>query len=332
MEDIFGNPLSAGFVEPLAWRADMAANCASLLKESPLLVESKQKLKNLDDLELDEWVDVYTHPLILALLCEINAEDFNKEIILGVLSDTIEAIDTFDNCCVPIPNTRMQLVSSHPNTEVILKAVKIKGKGSRRDDCLDADLLLCDDDEFLNYQQKIVSALALIKKYSVGFYNDVTSFIRYITLVKNASFRGSSSTYHYGMVYFCPEPSWSELDWAEELIHEASHQLLECIVFNNKLFDNDELAAEPQFRAPIRQDLRPAYGVYHALFVVARIKQFYSILEEQGQIDRRSKQYIEKLTQRSVALIRPMSELKFITNTGREMIKGYIEPILISKT
>lgn len=328
MMEPFGDYRKDGFVDSLAWRGDMAASCSSLLKQDPSSASMAGEIGRFDEADLDTWIDAYTHPFTLAYLCEVNSDDFNRELVPSIMKQTIGAIEAFDDCCDVIEGTPIRLLRSEPNSDVVLRALRIKGRGSRREDCLSATLLLEDDPDFEFYADKIVRGLEIVRRECHGHYKDIVNFVRYIVLTRNASFRGSSSTYHYGMVYFCPERSWTEIDWAEELIHEASHQVLECVAFEDKLFDNDELALTPMFEAPIRKDLRPAFGVFHALFVVARIKQFYDSLEDKGALEFGKKEYVEGLTARALKTIEPMSALSFITRTGKEILLEYISPIL----
>ena len=64
---------------------------------------------------------------------------------------------------------------------------------------------------------------------------------------------------------------WKQnLDWWQyipRLIHEYSHNLLFGIARNEPLVFNDP---EERDESPLRQDLRPMDGIYHALFVSAR--------------------------------------------------------------
>jgi hypothetical protein len=328
MMDPFGDYRNKGFVDPLAWRADMASSCSALLKQALTEGSLNKETNTFDDGDIDTWIDGYTHPFTLAYLCEVNSEDFKRELAPSILDRTVGAIGTFDNSCDDIAGTPIRLLRSEPSSDVVLRALRIKGKGSRRADCLSATLLLEDDPDFGFYAGQLQRGLEIVRRECPGHYQDIVNFVRYIVLTRNASFRGSSSTYHYGMVYFCPERSWTEIDWAEELIHEASHQVLECVAFEDKLFDNDELALTPMFEAPIRKDLRPAFGVFHALFVVARIKQFYSALFESRGVDDEKKAYVDGLTVRARKTIDPMSQLSFITSTGKEILLDYISPIL----
>ncbi|MCS4089637.1 aKG-HExxH-type peptide beta-hydroxylase [Rhizobium sp. BK176] len=314
--DPFGSFEDGGFVDPLAWRADMASSCAALLKQDTSSARIAELAAEFDNLDLDAWVDAYTHPFVLAYLCEVNSDDFKHEIAASIRERTIGAIADFDQRCAEISGTPIRLVKTEPNTDLVLRGLRIKGKGSRREDCLSATLLLDTDPDFAYYADQIARGLEVVKQTCPGHYNDIVNFVRYISLTRDASFRGSSSTYHYGMVYFCPERSWTEIDWAEELIHEASHQVLECVAFEDKLFDNDELALKPMFEAPIRKDLRPAFGVFHALFVVARIKQFYETLERSGHLGPGKREYVDGLTARALKTVGPMSELPFITSTA----------------
>lgn len=67
----------------------------------------------------------------------------------------------------------------------------------------------------------------------------------------------------------------SDLKAAEFLVHEATHALLFAAACDEPLVLNppDEL-----YPSPLRKDLRPMDGIFHATLVCARIAEFYSLL------------------------------------------------------
>jgi HEXXH motif-containing protein len=59
---------------------------------------------------------------------------------------------------------------------------------------------------------------------------------------------------------------------AEELIHEASHIRLNMLMAPREVVLNDP--AE-RYQSPLRRDARPMFGVFHQVFVLSRILDFY---------------------------------------------------------
>ena len=78
---------------------------------------------------------------------------------------------------------------------------------------------------------------------------------------------GASSFSLWGALALNSEahPDWWQ--YIPRLIHEYSHNLLFGIARNEPLVFNDP---EERYESPLRQDLRPMDGIYHALFVSAR--------------------------------------------------------------
>lgn len=69
--------------------------------------------------------------------------------------------------------------------------------------------------------------------------------------------------------------------YAEHLVHECSHLYLHALMAHDPLILNDRTERYP---APIRPDLRPMYGIYHATFVLSRmVWVFAAISKSQNQ-------------------------------------------------
>lgn len=87
-------------------------------------------------------------------------------------------------------------------------------------------------------------------------------------LTNGESFLAGSSFTLWGALFLNPAVSRTVLSLLETLAHEAAHSLLFGIQISGPLVLNpdDEL-----FASPLRIDLRPMDGVYHATFVSARM-------------------------------------------------------------
>jgi HEXXH motif-containing protein len=60
---------------------------------------------------------------------------------------------------------------------------------------------------------------------------------------------------------------------AERLVHEGAHTRLYCLSFGRSLFTGDGDGLQ-LLKSPLRKDLRPAAGVFHAAFVLGRVVVF----------------------------------------------------------
>ena len=95
-------------------------------------------------------------------------------------------------------------------------------------------------------------------------------------------FGGASSMMLWGAILLNVERHDTPLKIAEGVVHETSHQLLFGLSVDEPLVLNDVRDA---YDSPLRNDLRPMDGVYHATFVCARLSYFYHRLLEQDRLD-----------------------------------------------
>ncbi len=82
------------------------------------------------------------------------------------------------------------------------------------------------------------------------------------------NFLAGSSFTLWGSLFLNPAASRSALSLLETLAHEAAHSLLFGIQISGPLVLNPD---DERFASPLRIDLRPMDGVYHATFVSARM-------------------------------------------------------------
>jgi HEXXH motif-containing protein len=87
-------------------------------------------------------------------------------------------------------------------------------------------------------------------------------------LANGEDFLAGSSFTLWGAVFLNPASSRTALSLLETLAHEAAHSLLFGIQISGPLVLNPD---DERFGSPLRVDLRPMDGVYHATFVCARM-------------------------------------------------------------
>jgi hypothetical protein len=87
-------------------------------------------------------------------------------------------------------------------------------------------------------------------------------------LANGEDFLAGSSFTLWGALFLNPAASRTVLSLLQTLAHEAAHSLLFGIQISGALVLNPD---EERFTSPLRLDLRPMDGVYHATFVCARM-------------------------------------------------------------
>jgi hypothetical protein len=164
----------------------------------------------------------------------------------------------------------------HP---VFIEMIRTSGRGSRRLGSELANFMSPDDSSWPELIQTIREATDLLVEHAPGFWSDAQVFTSAIAVVdQNAAFRGASGLVHHGLSFFSPD-GWDAVIWAEELLHESTHNLLDAIDVQTSLVETDTAMTEI-FDAPLRPDPRPLFGVFHALVVLARVVRFQERLIE----------------------------------------------------
>jgi len=103
--------------------------------------------------------------------------------------------------------------------------------------------------------------------------NEFKALIRQVIFVKGDDslkygFAGGSSYMLWGALFLNVEEHYEDLDLIEAMSHESGHTLLFGFSSEEPLVLNDDSDLYP---SPIRDDLRPMDGIYHATYVCARI-------------------------------------------------------------
>jgi HEXXH motif-containing protein len=130
----------------------------------------------------------------------------------------------------------------------------------------------------------IRDAISTIRECDAGVGDELREYVSEIRPFQGKVVRGITSVRAFGAVYIrVPEPSISPegrlLYFVDHLTHETSHLHLHAIMNVDPLILNDD---SKRFSAPIRKDLRPLYGIYHATFVLSRIARVLSRWHERA--------------------------------------------------
>lgn len=137
-----------------------------------------------------------------------------------------------------------------------------------------------------SHKRNIEEALKLIELGDVDISNEIKELVTSIKLFQGRVLRGQASGDTFGAMWLkIPDPNDDQVGyWIEHIVHEVSHIKLHAMFFQEKLVLNPD--NELKFRAPIRDDLRPMLGVFHATFVLARMVRVFKNLSFKGYVAR----------------------------------------------
>jgi HEXXH motif-containing protein len=127
--------------------------------------------------------------------------------------------------------------------------------------------------EFENsaYGDRFSAGLALIGRCWPELHAETCVLTDYFTVIQGIPFIGGSAISCLGTSFFKLLPEWSDLCFADHIVHEAAHQRLHVEFELEPALTNGDFTATI---SPIRRDPRPLHGVFHASFVFLRLAQF----------------------------------------------------------
>ena len=125
-------------------------------------------------------------------------------------------------------------------------------------------------------RRRLKDALSIIQSYAPNAWLDVSRITTEIIAAYGASrgymtFDGCSSLERYGSILVNIRRKRTPLVLAETLVHESAHSLLFALSCNDNRVLNPPTE---RHKSPLRIDPRPLDGIYHAVFVLARMHGF----------------------------------------------------------
>lgn len=147
-------------------------------------------------------------------------------------------------------------------------------------------------------------------------YAAFTEVISFVILARRQGYSGGTVSSRIGLIWLAPEPSWSDHDWLENLVHEFVHNclFLEDMVDSiflaggNRLDEDDAKAI-----SAIRQVRRGYDKSYHSAFVSFAIVELYVLLGR----PQKATEFLDPLL---VCVEDLVQNTKFITDHGRMLL------------
>lgn len=137
------------------------------------------------------------------------------------------------------------------------------------------------------YRQQLEAAIAIMDRALPELAGEFHALIRQIVLTSDpedsdSPFPSASAYMLWGLAAINPKFVDSLLLILEVLVHETAHMLLFGFTYDEALVLNDDAIG---FTSPLRDDPRPMDGVYHAVFVTARVHLAMAQLAASTDID-----------------------------------------------
>jgi hypothetical protein len=144
-----------------------------------------------------------------------------------------------------------------------------------------------------NCRAQIKGAFALMDAGDPDLAAEIRALVLEVVLAagtedpKLMTFDGASAFMLWGAIMINANRRDGELDMVQMLTHESAHDLLFGFCADGPLVEN---SPEELFPSPLRVDLRPMEGIYHATFVTARMYRVVKRLIDSGVLPARLKE------------------------------------------
>ena len=141
--------------------------------------------------------------------------------------------------------------------------------------------------EFEVCSSEVEAAFALISNSDPDLAAEMKVLMRLILLAvpegpdRSQAFNGASTFFLWRATLLNARRQRGIIETADLLIHEASHLLLFGLVLGGALSENDPTE---RYASPLRADLRPIDGIFHAAFVATRVHLAMTRMRASGNI------------------------------------------------
>ena len=131
-------------------------------------------------------------------------------------------------------------------------------------------------EQLRRFQSELQPCLALMRAATPDYHRQLLALTTQLVAVRpcgdnnTSQFDGGSTLMLWGALFVNVEQSKSRVDWLQTLVHESSHLMLfgRCSEQPPVLNDSSQ-----GYRSPLRRELRPMNGIYHALYVTVQMQR-----------------------------------------------------------
>jgi HEXXH motif-containing protein len=240
-------------------------------------------------------VIAFDEPAMQTLICGLERGDTFPPLTFSDYYDLVPAVvnGDFDTAAAMFE----ALAASAPvsgGMRVVALGDASLGRGSDRylrlmnsDDTLSLGLLPPSPELAAEFRIRLNRGLELVDRAVPELAGEIRSIVNEIVIVagdptKKLQFDGGSHYQLWGALFLNAQFHRTDHAVAEVLAHESAHSLLFGFCTDSALVENGD---DERYRSPLRTDLRPMDGIYHATFVSARMHWAMSRLLDSGVLD-----------------------------------------------
>ncbi len=121
-------------------------------------------------------------------------------------------------------------------------------------------------------------SIRLLCDYYPSIMQETENFVSNICFFEGKTIIGFTDFQNHGSIFMKYRlVKDNPIRLAEEIVHEAGHTVLNTIMVKDRLILNTK---DERYSSPLRQDLRPMFGLFHQLYVLSRLKKFYMAISK----------------------------------------------------
>lgn len=136
----------------------------------------------------------------------------------------------------------------------------------------------------------VLEVIDKIREHDIKTYQEIQALIDRFLLIDSGSINAGTTFQCFGCIYLTKLKE--NQDWTaylEHIVHETAHHYLFSVQVEHELILNE---ASGRYKSPLRRELRPLSGIYHAMFVLARTIRMKNIFSK-------TEQYLAKVSSMS---------------------------------
>ena len=183
-------------------------------------------------------------------------------------------------------------------------------------------------DEFARSENHMRSALETIRRIDPSIYDEIMNLFVHVFIAKDAeegagaSFGGVTSLMIWGATFANIKACAERWEAIQFLVHEVTHGLLFGLSSSEPLVRNSALE---NYRSPLRTQMRPMDGIYHATIVCARLADFNRRWLASGSVPAEDRKHVEREKEKMMAAFRDglsvIDEHGILSAMGRELLE-----------
>lgn len=178
----------------------------------------------------------------------------------------------------------------------------------------------------------VKETLELINNIEPIFYQEMLEFVSEFMFFESSGIKAGSSFDLFGMIYISAVNHRSSIvNMADVIIHEAAHLYLYAIGVEDPLVLNEY---EEKHFSPIRGQARSLIGIYHAMFVLARVIYFLRQLKKSAFLLLSDREETEVLLDRyqnmAIESLRTVQTHAKLTDLGASLLKSTADLIAVN--